>query len=70
MPDKCSIQAKTTGKFKYHIQPATFWISTILIVGFVVWGERPDAASIGGGLGCLVGIRRCHRGDTRSRPGD
>lgn len=36
MPDKCAIQEKKTGKFQYHIQPATFWISSAVIVGFVV----------------------------------
>lgn len=36
MPDKCPVQKKTTGKFQYYIQPATFWISSAFIVGFVV----------------------------------
>lgn len=36
MPDKCAIKANTTGKIKYHNQPATFFISAALIIGFVV----------------------------------
>ncbi len=35
MENKCPIKEKTTGKFQYHIQPATFWLSSAFIVGFV-----------------------------------
>ena len=36
MPSQCVIKEKKTGRFKYYIQPATFWISSFFIVGFVV----------------------------------
>ena len=35
MLTKCVVKEKKTGKFQYHIQPATFWIATALIIGFV-----------------------------------
>ncbi len=36
MPDKFVTKEKKTGKFQYHIQPATFWISSAFIAGFVI----------------------------------
>jgi choline/glycine/proline betaine transport protein len=36
MPDKCAVKEKKTGKFQYHIQPATFWLSSAFILGFVI----------------------------------
>ena len=36
MLTKCVTKEKKTGKFQYHIQPATFWISSAFIIGFVV----------------------------------
>jgi choline/glycine/proline betaine transport protein len=36
MRDKISVKEKTTGKFQYHIQPATFWWSSAFILGFVL----------------------------------
>ena len=36
MPSKPNIKEKKTGLIPYHIQPATFWLSSLFIVGFVV----------------------------------
>ena len=35
MIENFPIKENTSGRFKYHIQPATFWLASVLIIGFV-----------------------------------
>jgi choline/glycine/proline betaine transport protein len=36
MLTKIAVKEKKTGKFQYHIQPTTFWLSSAFILGFVL----------------------------------